>query len=78
MGLCIRVGSRVYARHGDARYDLLGWECADFLGNVSDLYPLYEQKLQTICGWLNESGNEWLSESLYQLEADMDAFLEDT
>ncbi|MCP4363103.1 MAG: hypothetical protein GY796_34310, partial [Chloroflexi bacterium] len=71
--------------HGIGMHDLtyqndltkLAWKCADFLGDAPDLYPQYEDRLQTVCGWLNESGNEWLSEPLYQLETDMDRFSED-
>lgn len=53
----------------------LNWEISDFMGNHPDLYSIYEERLQTICHWLNESGNEQLAEPFYQLEADMVAEL---
>ncbi|MCP5096097.1 MAG: hypothetical protein GY943_11125, partial [Chloroflexi bacterium] len=51
----------------------LNWEFVDFMGNHPHLYPLYEERLLTICHWLNESGDEQLSEPFYQLEADIEA-----
>lgn len=55
----------------------LAWECVYFLEDAPHLYPLYEERLQTVRGWLNETGSEWLSEPLYQLEAEMDGVPED-
>jgi hypothetical protein len=55
----------------------LAWKCVHFLGRHPHLYPLYVSRLQTVCSWLNETGDEWLAEPLYQLEAEMDGLGED-
>ncbi len=55
----------------------LGWEYVDFMGDHPHLYSLYAKRMFIVCGWLNESGADWISESFYQLEADMDALSED-
>lgn len=54
----------------------LSWEFVDFMGNHFHLYALYEERLQTICRWLNESSSEWVAEPFYQLEANMMAELD--
>jgi hypothetical protein len=70
------MGMHDLAYHSDLTD--IAWACVHFLESCPYLYPLYKKRLQTVCGWLNESGSEWITEPLYQLEADMNVLSENT